>query len=260
MPVKSGNDVVGSAMSGRIAVTGVVPGVDGESGPSSPGAATTAKHGRASMRTENGPHSPPRLRRGLPCPDTIRGTVGTLVNGDRDHAVFTRRDETRCNVLTVQCAHGRRRDVADRRRAGDGFPRFPVGVTLSAVTGRHTHSVLDSIERFALSLPDVWADSPWGDRVVKVGRKIFLFVSDPAADRPVMTTKLPESRDHALSYPEAFPTRYGLGKHGWVTLYVDTVPDDEAEVLIDFVEESYRAVATKTLVKRLDAEIAAQQD
>ena len=40
-------------------------------------------------------------------------------------------------------------------------------------------------------------------------------------------------------------------------MYVDTVPDEEREVLLDFVEESYRAVATKTLVKRLDADIAA---
>jgi hypothetical protein len=76
----------------------------------------------------------------------------------------------------------------------------------------------------------------------------------------VVTTKLPESRDHALSYPEAFPTRYGLGKHGWVTLFVDTVPVEEREVLFDFVEESYRAVATKTLVGRLDADIAAEHD
>ena len=50
---------------------------------------------------------------------------------------------------------------------------------------------------------------------------------------------------------------YGLGKHGWVTVYVEQVPAGEREVLLDFVEESYRAVATKTLVKRLDAEIAA---
>jgi predicted DNA-binding protein (MmcQ/YjbR family) len=119
------------------------------------------------------------------------------------------------------------------------------------------HDICDSAEKFALGLPGAWPDTPWGDRVVKVGKKIFLFVSGPDASRPVITVKLPESRDHALAYPEAFPTRYGLGKHGWVTVFVDTVPLDERDVLIDFVEESYRAVATKTLVRRLDAEIAA---
>ena len=115
-----------------------------------------------------------------------------------------------------------------------------------------------TLEAFALSLPEAWPDDPWGDRVVKVGKKIFLFVSGPGSERPAVTAKLPDSRDHALSYPEAYPTRYGLGKHGWVTLFVDRVPDDERELLLDFVEESYRAVAPKTLVKRLDAELAAQ--
>ena len=32
-------------------------------------------------------------------------------------------------------------------------------------------------------------------------------------------------------------------------------PAEEREVLLDFVEESYRAVATKTLIKHLDADI-----
>jgi predicted DNA-binding protein (MmcQ/YjbR family) len=122
------------------------------------------------------------------------------------------------------------------------------------------HAAVDALEEFALSLPEAWPDQPWGDRVVKVGKKIFLFVSGPDSERSVITAKLPESRDHALSYPDAAPTRYGLGKHGWVTVYVDRVPVEEREVLFDFVEESYRAVATKTLVKRLDAEVATRSD
>lgn len=122
------------------------------------------------------------------------------------------------------------------------------------------HAVVDSLEEFALSLPEAWPDSPWGDRVVKVGKKIFVFLSPSDATRPVVTCKLPESRDHALSYPEAFPTGYGLGTHGWVTVTIDAVPPEEREVLFDFVEESYRAVATKTLVKQLDADIAAEAD
>jgi hypothetical protein len=40
---------------------------------------------------------------------------------------------------------------------------------------------------------------------------------------------------------------------------VDRIPEEEREVLFDFVEESYRAVATKTLVKRLEAERASEE-
>jgi predicted DNA-binding protein (MmcQ/YjbR family) len=119
------------------------------------------------------------------------------------------------------------------------------------------NAVVDSLEEFALSLPEAWPDAPWGDRVVKVGKKIFVFLSRPDASHPSATFKLPESRDHALAYPEAVPTGYGLGKHGWVTVMIDAVPTEEHEVLFDFVEESYRAVATKTLVKRLDVALAA---
>jgi len=119
------------------------------------------------------------------------------------------------------------------------------------------HPAVEIFERFALSLPGAWPDSPWGDRVVKVGKKIFVFVSGPDSERPAITVKLPDSHDHALGYPDSVPTRYGLGKHGWVTLLVDGIPEEEREVLLDFVEESYRAVATKTLVKQLDALIEA---
>lgn len=116
------------------------------------------------------------------------------------------------------------------------------------------HPVLASLEEFALSLPETWIDTPWGDRVVKVRTKIAFFSSAPGAERPVITVKLPESRDHALSYPDAVPTGYGLGKHGWVTIPLAGVPSEETEVLLDFVEESYRAVAPKALVKQLDAQ------
>lgn len=118
------------------------------------------------------------------------------------------------------------------------------------------HAVVDALEEFALSLPETWPDEPWGDRCVKVGKKIVVFLSRPAAERAVITAKLPDSADHALSFPDATPTGYGLGRHGWVTVYVDRIDADEREVLFDFVEESYRAVATKTLVTRLDAELA----
>jgi predicted DNA-binding protein (MmcQ/YjbR family) len=116
-------------------------------------------------------------------------------------------------------------------------------------------TTIAEIEQFALSLPEAWGDSPWGDRVVKVGKKIFLFVSAEGAERPGLTVKLPDSREHAMSFEGSLPTGYGLGKHGWVTIYLDGVPDEEREVLLDFVEESYRAVATKTLIKRLDAQL-----
>jgi predicted DNA-binding protein (MmcQ/YjbR family) len=124
---------------------------------------------------------------------------------------------------------------------------------------RRNDSLIDQLEEFAVSLPEAWVDTPWGDRVVKVGKKIFVFLSPGTSERPGLTIKLPESRDHGLSFEGAILPGYGLGKHGWVTVYLDGVPEQEHDVLFDFVEESYRAVAAKTLVSRLDAQIAEQR-
>jgi predicted DNA-binding protein (MmcQ/YjbR family) len=112
-------------------------------------------------------------------------------------------------------------------------------------------TTIDELEQFALSLPEAWVDNPWGDRVVKVRKKIFVFLSSSDSEKPGLTVKLPESRDHALSFEGSVLPGYGLGKAGWVTIYVDSVPKEEREVLIDFVEESYRTIAPKTLVKQL---------
>ena len=136
-------------------------------------------------------------------------------------------------------------------KARSGAIRDDVAVALEP------HPSLEEVARFALALPEAWPDEPWGDLVVKVKKKIFVFLSDSDSDDPHITVKLPDSRDHALSYPDAEPTGYGLGKHGWVSLAVERIPRNERDVLADFVEESYRTVATKTLVKRLDAERAA---
>jgi predicted DNA-binding protein (MmcQ/YjbR family) len=114
------------------------------------------------------------------------------------------------------------------------------------------HHSLVPVATFALALPEAWADEPWGDPVVKVRKKIFVFISSSASTDPAITVKVPDSREHALSFHGSVPTGYGLGKHGWVTISVDQVPSRERDVLLDFVEESYRAVAPKTFVALLD--------
>jgi predicted DNA-binding protein (MmcQ/YjbR family) len=104
---------------------------------------------------------------------------------------------------------------------------------------------------YALSLPEAWEDHPWGDAVVKVRKKIFVFLGGgEGSDPPALTVKLPESADHALSLPQSNPTGYGLGRAGWVTLRL-TAAAPPLDVLTDWVEESYRAVAPKTLAARL---------
>ena len=111
-------------------------------------------------------------------------------------------------------------------------------------------TTIDELEKFALSLPEAWVDNPWGDRVVKVRKKIFVFLGHPDGDAPGLSVKLTESHEHALTVPGAAPTGYGMGKAGWVSMPIGEL---EGDLLEEWVEESFRNVAPKTLLKLLDA-------
>jgi predicted DNA-binding protein (MmcQ/YjbR family) len=108
------------------------------------------------------------------------------------------------------------------------------------------------IREFALSLPEAVEEHPWGEDVVKVGGKIFVFLGVPDSTRPLATMKLVESHAHALSIEGAAPTGYGLGPSGWVNVPIRAMGVG-ADLLCDWIEESYRIVAPKRLVAQLDA-------
>jgi predicted DNA-binding protein (MmcQ/YjbR family) len=111
-----------------------------------------------------------------------------------------------------------------------------------------------SLLSFALTLPGAYEDHPWGDEAVaKVNGKIFVFFGMGEGTPTVaIAVKLDESLEQALAVRGASPTGYGLGRAGWVTVpLVATTPP--INVLKDWIEESYRRVAPKRLVRELDA-------
>jgi len=112
--------------------------------------------------------------------------------------------------------------------------------------------VREKVHAFALGFPDAHEDRPWGEDVVKVRGKIFVFLGPSGARR--MTVKLQESHPHALSIEGAEPTGYGLGASGWVTVPL-RAPGVSVGLLRDWVEESYRIVAPKRLVAELDTAV-----
>lgn len=111
--------------------------------------------------------------------------------------------------------------------------------------------VREKVREFALSLPGAVEDHPWGEDVVKVRGKIFVFLGQSSPTSKRISVKLDESNAHALSIDGAEETGYGLGKAGWVTipLRADGVT---VALLREWVEESYRIVAPKRLVAELD--------
>jgi predicted DNA-binding protein (MmcQ/YjbR family) len=114
-------------------------------------------------------------------------------------------------------------------------------------------SVQRQVVKFALGLPGAWEDHPWDEIVAKVGKKVFVFFGQPDSEfGPGMTVKLRESHGEALGVSGASETGYGLGTSGWVSIqFGDGTPP--VGVLTDWIEESYRLIAPKTLVAELDA-------
>ena len=104
------------------------------------------------------------------------------------------------------------------------------------------------LRKCALEYPDAYEEFPWGERAIKVRKKVFLFMSAGKGGLS-LSTKLPESGPAALMMPFAEPTHYGLGKSGWVTAYLTDTKS--LDLIKAWVEESYRAIAPKKLVKAL---------
>jgi predicted DNA-binding protein (MmcQ/YjbR family) len=82
--------------------------------------------------------------------------------------------------------------------------------------------------------------------VVKVNKKVFAFFGMPDGNEPGFGVKLPESNAIALAQPNVTPTGYGLGKAGWVSIGLSGgLP---FEMLREWIDESYRAIAPRRLV------------
>jgi predicted DNA-binding protein (MmcQ/YjbR family)/ActR/RegA family two-component response regulator len=117
-------------------------------------------------------------------------------------------------------------------------------------------SIESHLRKTALAYPDSYEEKPWGERVTKVKGKIFLFAGMYKGSLSV-TTKIPSSATLALSFPFAQPTGYGLGKSGWITSRFGPDDDVPTDLLLEWLDESYRNVAPKKLVKALDGRAAA---
>ena len=97
-----------------------------------------------------------------------------------------------------------------------------------------------------MAKPGAWQDEPWEtDIVVKVGRKIFVFLGSEA--RPQVGVKCGPSRDIAdewlLRYPGDASVMAYIGRSGWNTLRIGgSIPDDE---LLEAIDASYDAVVRK---------------
>jgi predicted DNA-binding protein (MmcQ/YjbR family) len=109
-----------------------------------------------------------------------------------------------------------------------------------------TTKVGAALRKRALGYPEVHEDFPWGERALKVRKKVFLFMRYDASALS-LSLKLPESQGAALMFPFAEPTGYGLGKAGWVTARFGRGARPPLRLLEAWLAESYQAVAPAKL-------------
>ena len=94
--------------------------------------------------------------------------------------------------------------------------------------------------------------------MAKVAKKVFVFGPNEQdeGDGTVISVKLVDTGPAVLELPFAEPTGYGLGRSGWVSA---TFPGGEplpVDLLEDWIDESYRAVAGVRRVARLEQQLA----
>lgn len=90
--------------------------------------------------------------------------------------------------------------------------------------------------------------------MVKVAKKVFVFLGMPEGNEIGFSVKLPESGKMALTLPFTEPTGYGLGKSGWITAKI-TAADAPMDLFCEWIDESYRAVAPRKLVAAREADV-----
>jgi predicted DNA-binding protein (MmcQ/YjbR family) len=112
-----------------------------------------------------------------------------------------------------------------------------------------------ALRKFALTYPESSEHFPWDHVAVKVKGKVFLFLSNGLTLDDIvfsMTVKLPQSGKWALTQPFAAPAGYGMGKSGWVTAQFRAKDDIPVDLLEQWIDESYRAIAPKKVLAKLD--------
>jgi hypothetical protein len=110
---------------------------------------------------------------------------------------------------------------------------------------------LKELRAFGLAYPGAHTKSPWpGHLDLAVKDKTFAYLP-PDGEPFSIGCKLPQSSQVALMLPFTKPGEYGLGKSGWVSATPPPGHPIPVEMFKEWIDESYRAQAPKTLLKQL---------
>ena len=116
-----------------------------------------------------------------------------------------------------------------------------------------THAMFAAIRVFSLGLPEAHEVEAWERPTFRVRNKIFAMPRERDGARPSIWCKAAPGVQMLLvsGDPETFYAPPYVGPKGWIGIVLDA--HDDLDYVTSLLEESYRLVAPKTLVKVLDA-------
>jgi predicted DNA-binding protein (MmcQ/YjbR family) len=125
---------------------------------------------------------------------------------------------------------------------------------MSKPSKKHPHdSVRLKLRAFGLKYPGAVLKRPWPEHLdLAVKDKTFAFMNVEGLPLKI-SCKLSRSRADAMDLPFASPTRYGLGRSGWVSAAFEADEQPPLELLKQWIDESYRAQAPKSAIALLDS-------
>jgi predicted DNA-binding protein (MmcQ/YjbR family) len=119
-------------------------------------------------------------------------------------------------------------------------------VTAAKVPLKHPDA--KKLRAAALKYPQTAEDFPWDHHALKApNKKAFLFLTGREDGGFNCSMKLPYRNEEALKIEGAEPTGYGMAASGWVTFMFGPKAKPPMSKLLDYLDESWRAVAPKKL-------------
>ncbi len=115
---------------------------------------------------------------------------------------------------------------------------------------RFTNPVAAALRDHALTFPETSEGASCVHRAFKVRKKNFLFVGEQDGGACKLMLKLGPSLDEAAELADSDP-RFEVGGLGWATVRFEASELPDQALLERWVDESYRLIAPKSLVKLL---------
>ena len=114
-----------------------------------------------------------------------------------------------------------------------------------------SRSLQAALRSHALSFPATYEEYPWGERVAKVKTDVFVYLGSDGSPDYSFTVKLPRSGSACLGFDFTAPALNGLSNQ-WISVTINAASPPPRNLLFEWIEESYRAVAPQELIHELD--------